>query len=232
MKKTGLILAVLICCAGTLVAQQPSQLVMSAYRNFMRVKDYSADIQMDFDIPSVRINSIKGKVFFKQPDKFRIRTSGIIFLPKQNPYYALAFLGDSTGYTAVASGTEKIGATTCSVVSVLPVKDGDVILGKFWIDPVRALVVRTQLTTRSNGLIQMDNTYSAQLAYPLPQKIVFTVDMTKFKVPKAISVDINSRTTAGSYNQKGTGHITLTMDGYQINQKLSDTVFTEEGNKP
>ena len=228
MKKIGLILAVLICCAGVLVAQQPSQLVMSAYRNFMRVKDYSADIQLDFDIPSVRINSIKGKVFFKQPDKFRIRTSGIIFLPKQNPYYALAFLGDSTGYTAVASGTEKIGTTTCSVVTVLPTKDGDVILGKFWIDPVRALVLRTQLTTRSNGLIQMDNTYSAQLAYPLPQKIVFTVDMTKFKVPKAISVDINSRTTAGSYNQKGTGYITLTMDGYKINQKLPDSVFTDQ----
>lgn len=231
MKKTGLILAVFICCAGVLAAQQPSQLVMQAYRNFMRVKDYSADIQMDFDIPSVRINSIKGKVFFKQPDKFRIRTSGIIFLPKQNPYYALTFLGDSTGYTAVASGTEKIGTTNCSVVTVLPSKDGDIILGKFWIDPVRSLVLRTQLTTRSNGLIQIDNTYNAQLAYPLPQKILFTVDMTKFKVPKAISVDINSRTTSGSYNQRGTGHITLTMDGYKINQKLSDSVFTEEANK-
>jgi hypothetical protein len=231
MKKTGLILAVFICWAGVLAAQQPSQLVMQAYRNFMRVKDYSADIQMDFDIPSVHINSIKGKVFFKQPDKFRIRTSGIIFLPKQNPYYALTFLGDSTGYTAVASGTEKIGTTSCSVVTVLPSKDGDIILGKFWIDPVRSLVLRTQLTTRSNGLIQIDNTYNAQPVYPLPQKIQFTVDMTKFKVPKAISVDINSRTGTGSYNQKGTGYITLTMDGYTINQKLSDSVFTEESNK-
>lgn len=227
MKK--LILSTLALCLliSARAEQSPQQLISAVYHSFHRVVDYSADVRMDFDIPSVRIKSLGGRVFFKQPDRFRVRTSGIVFLPKQNPYYAMNFLSDSTAYTAVATGAERIGATDCKVVTVLPLKDGDIILGKFWIDPVRQRVVRTQLTTRSNGLIQMDNTYSAQ-AYPVPDQILFTVDMTKFKVPKAISVDINSKAAAGDYNQKGVGHITLSFSGYKINQKLPDSVFTDQ----
>lgn len=227
MKK--LILSTLALCLliSARAEQSPQQLISAVYHSFHRVVDYSADVRMDFDIPSVRIKSLAGRVFFKQPDRFRVRTSGIVFLPKQNPYYAMNFLSDSTAYTAVATGAERIGATDCKVVTVLPLKDGDIILGKFWIDPARQRVVRTQLTTRSNGLIQMDNTYSAQ-AYPVPDQILFTVDMTKFKVPKAISVDINSKAAAGDYNQKGVGHITLSFSGYKINHKLPDSVFTDQ----
>lgn len=227
MKK--LLLSILSLCLfiSASAEQPPQQLISAVYRSFHRVVDYSADVRMDFDIPSVRIKSLSGRVFFKQPDRFRVRTSGIVFLPKQNPYYAMNFLSDSTAYTAVATGAERVGATDCKVVTVLPLKDGDIILGKFWIDPARMRIVRTQLTTRSNGLIQMDNAYTTQ-SYPVPDQIVFTVDMTKFKVPKAISVDINSKAAAGDYNQKGVGHITLSFSDYKINQKLPDSVFTDQ----
>jgi outer membrane lipoprotein-sorting protein len=212
------------------MAQKPMQLIGAVYKNFLRLRDYSADVKIDFNIPSVNMKSIQGKVFFKQPNKFRIRTSGIVFMPKQNPYYAFAFLADTTAYTAVETDQEKINGTVCHVLTALPLKEGDIILAKFWIDIQHQTVVRTQLTTHSNGMIQTDNTYGSQTAYPLPDKVLFTVDMTKFKVPKAISVELNAKPTgtATSYNQKGTGYISLAFSGYKINQKLADTVFTEE----
>lgn len=218
-----LLVAIILPCS--ISAQQPAQVLSSAYKNFKRMKDYSAAVKMDFDIPSVNIKSIEGKVFFKQPNRFRIKTSGIIFLPKQNPYYALSFLADSTAYTEVATGTEKIANTDCRVITVLPLKEGDVILCKLWIDAARSLIMRSQITTRTDGMIQMDNTYNTSAVYPTPDKILFTVDMTKFKVPKAIAVDINSKTTTGSYNQKGTGRITISFTDYKINQNLADSVF-------
>lgn len=206
-------------------AQQPAQVLGAAYKNFKRLNDYSANVKMDFDIPSVSIKSIEGKVFFKQPSRFRIKTNGIIFLPKQNPYYALSFLADTTAYTAVATGTETIANVECKIITVLPLKEGEVILCKLWIDAARSLIMRSQITTRTDGMIQMDNTYAPGSVYPTPDKILFTVDMTKFKVPKAIAVDINSKTTTGSYNQKGTGRITISFTGYKVNQNLSDSVF-------
>ncbi|MFN8287711.1 MAG: hypothetical protein U0V74_13195 [Chitinophagales bacterium] len=226
MKPVFLLLLVLF--TECVMAQQPAQTVNAAYKNFKRLKDYSANVKMDFDIPSVRIKSIEGKVYFKQPNRFRVKTNGIIFLPNQNPYYALGFLADSSAYTAVATGTEKIGTADCKIITVIPLKEGEVVLCKLWIDEARSLILRTQLTTRTDGTIQMDNTFSPTAVYPTPDKILFTVDMTKFKVPKAIAVDINSKTTSGSYNQKSTGHITLSFTDYKINQNLSNSVFEED----
>ncbi|MFN8276247.1 MAG: hypothetical protein U0T84_02080 [Chitinophagales bacterium] len=216
--------------AATCSAQDAQKLVQQAYANFQKLKDYSADVKMDFDIPSVRLKSISGKVYFKQPNRFRIKTNGIVFLPKQHPYYALGFLGDRGGYTAVAGGTEKIGSVNCTVVSVLPLKEGDVILSKFWIDAARGLIMRTQLTTRSNGTIQIEHTYANDARLPTPSRLFFTIDMTKFKIPKAIAVDLNSKSAASTYNQRGEGHITLTITGYRINAQLPDAVFNETYN--
>lgn len=233
MKRLHYIILALLLCTQGLKAQQPMQLIGAVYKNFLRLRDYSADVKMDFNIPSVNMKSIQGKVFFKQPNKFRIRTSGIVFMPKQNPYFALTFLADTTAYNAVETGQEKIDGYMCRVVTTLPLKDGDIILAKFWIDIQRMIVLRTQLTTHTNGMIQIDNTYGAQTAYPLPDKTLFTVDMTKFKVPKAISVELNAKPTTNvtTYNQKSTGYITLAFSGYKINQKLADTFFTEEATK-
>jgi outer membrane lipoprotein-sorting protein len=206
-------------------AQNPKQLIAAVNKKFNSIKDYSADLKMEFNIPSVNIQSIKGKVYFKKPNKFRIRTHGIVFLPKQNPSYSLQLLADTNTYTAIISGEEKIENVVCKIVSVIPNKDGDMILGKFWIDSKTSLVMRSQLTTKSNGTIQMDNTYN-NMNPILPEKVLFTVDITKFKIPKAIAVDINSKTVKNtSYNNKSVGNIILNFSNYKINQKLEDKVF-------
>ncbi len=218
---------VLMIFSVQLMAQNPKQLIAAVNKKFNSVQDYSADLKMDFNIPSVNIQTIKGKVFFKKPNKFRVRTHGIVFLPKENPAYALTLLADTNSYTALINGEEKIGNCVCKVVNVIPNKDGDMILGKFWIDAKTALVMRSQLTTKSNGTIQMDNTYEENNL--LPSKILFTVDIAKFKIPKALAVDINSKSSTNkSYNTKTAGFITLNFSNYKVNQKLQDAVFTEE----
>ena len=61
------------------------KLIRELNKKFYALNDYSANIFMKFDIPGVKMNNMNGKVFFKKPNKFRIRTKGIFFLPKQNP---------------------------------------------------------------------------------------------------------------------------------------------------
>jgi outer membrane lipoprotein-sorting protein len=217
--------------ALTTSAQTPKEIIAKVSNNFARVKDYSADIAMIFSIPGVNIEPISGKVFYKSPDKFRVKTKGIVFLPKQNPYYALALLKDTNAYTAVMSGVEKTGNINCSVINVIPNSDNDLILGKFWIDLAKGLVVKSQLTTKSNGTITIENTYGAMSVYALPDKILFSIDVAKFKVPKAVAVDLNSKVTPKSEGApKGTGTISLQFSKYLLNQKLKDEVFTENVN--
>src|SRR6185436_10850797 len=100
--------------------QTPSQLLNELVLKFQKVQDYKADVNMVFDIPFVRIGDLKGIVYFQQPDKFRIKTEGIAFLPKQNPYYALAVIKDSMQYSAVESGKENMDGINTRVINVLP----------------------------------------------------------------------------------------------------------------
>jgi len=116
---------------------------------------------------------------------------------------------------------------------VIPNSEGDLILGKFWIDTKRAIVLKSQWTTKSNGTIQIENFFGTNMAYALPDKMLFTVDVTKFKVPKAVAVDINSKSSPKSSNAsgvKGTGKITLNFSQYTVNKKLPDAVFDETKN--
>jgi hypothetical protein len=213
-------------------AQSPKQILAKVNQKFAKVNDYSANIHLQFDLPSVNMQPIDGKVFFKKPAKFRIRTKGIIFLPKQNPYYSLSTLIDTNSYTAINTGEEKIGNTVAVIIQVLSNGgDNDLILGKFWIDKVNNVVLKSQLTTKSSGTIQLESSYgvNSSIAYALPDKMTVTVDMAKFKVPKMISADINAKTNhAANANPKGTGVIILSYSGYAINQKLPDSVFVEE----
>ncbi|MFZ1423273.1 MAG: hypothetical protein WAS55_05585 [Saprospiraceae bacterium] len=210
-----------------LVAQTPVQLLNSISQKFQIVQDYQADVFMQFDIPFIRIEQLNGKVYFKQPDKFQVKTQGIAFLPKQDPYYALAVLRDTSQYIAVESGKQLYGKTLSRIIQVIPHDQTDLVLAKFWIDPENKLILRSQLTTQSNGTIQIDYEYGRMKTYCLPDIMLFTVEVAKFKVPKAIAVDLNSKKKDSKLNSnsKEIGKIKLTFTNYVINQKLPDTIF-------
>ncbi|MFN8317751.1 MAG: hypothetical protein U0T32_14980 [Chitinophagales bacterium] len=211
-------------------AQTPKQIIAAVTKKFALVNDYSAVINMQFDIPSVNLQKIDGKVFYKKPNKFRIKTQGIVFLPKQNPYFAITALADTNSFTAILSGEERVNNSNTSIINVIPNSEGDLILGKFWIDTKRAIVLKSQWTTKSNGTIQIENFFGTNATYALPEKMLFTVDVTKFKVPKAVAVDINSKSSPKSpkaSGAKGTGKITLSFSQYTVNKKLPDAVFDE-----
>lgn len=208
-------------------AQTPNQLLQDVSKKFAVVKTYSAAINLNFDIPGLKVEPISGQVYYKAPKKFRIKTKGIIFLPKQNPYEAIMMLKDSTGYVAVKMADEMVNNVKTAVVNVLPTKQSDFIVGKFWIDPLNKLVLKSEITTQSNGLLATIYTYSTMSKNALPDKMELTFDVAKFKVPKAVAVDINAKTKANDNKNKGTGKVDFTFSNYVVNANLDDKVFTE-----
>lgn len=231
MMRYSLIAFVLLSVFPKLQAQpvSPKRLIHEVNRKFAAVKDYSAALNMRFDIPSVRMEPVRGKVFYKTPDKFRIRAEGIIFMPRQNPYFTLQSVRDTNAYTALFAGEETLSGVKTSIINVIPFDtNGELILARLWIDPAKKLIVKSQLTTKSNGTIQVDHVYGAQQAAALPDKMVFTIDVARFKVPKSVAVDLNSKSKGQQLPPRGTGTIELSFSEYKLNQNLSDAVFSEK----
>ena len=207
----------------------PNAILHSVYQKMMKVKDYSADLKIQSEIPLIKIMPVSAKVYFKQKDKFKIITKGIAILPKQGFNDLSKILKDSTSYLAISAGNEKINNSLTQIIHLIPKDDtSDLIIGKFWVDVNSALVLKSQLTTKSNGNLQINYEYDpAGKAYGLPNHIVFTVDVKKFKIPKALAADVNKtkRNTQLSTKQSKTGSIDIRLSNIQINKGIDDKIF-------
>lgn len=78
------------------IGQDANAILNNVRSKFANVNDIRCNVEMKFDIPGVAIDKISGKMIYKKPDKFRVRTKGLIFLPKQNPFSQLEILDDPT----------------------------------------------------------------------------------------------------------------------------------------
>jgi hypothetical protein len=102
----------------------------------------------------------------------------------------------------------------------LPSNDaGEIVLAKIWVDTEEALILKSQITTRSNGTVVADYQYGKQKEYGLPDELTFSVDVKKFKIPKGVVADINrSKTVEEPKNSGKTGKINIQFSNYMINK--------------
>ncbi len=201
----------------------------AVYGNLQKVKDYAVQANIKVDMPFIRMLPIHVKIFFKQKDKFKVESKGIAIVPRQGFDQLSKILANNNSFTAIIQGEEKITAIQAIIVNMIPLSDtSDIILAKFWIDPIQSVILKSQLTTKSNGTIGTEYTYGSQVEYGLPDKMVFSVDVKKFKMPISVTANMNrsganKKEDNGKGNKKGKIYIVLT--NYQINKGISDNVF-------
>jgi hypothetical protein len=85
--------------------------------------------------------------------------------------------------------------------------------------------MKSQITTKSNGTVTTTYTYGDKVNFGLPSKLVFEIDVKKFKLPKSVAADINKSNTDKNNQTKTKGTITITLSNYKVNSGLSDELF-------
>ena len=209
----------------------PNKLLNDVYRKMLAVKDYTVEAKIKSDIPLIKILPVKAKIFFKQENKFKVESKSIAILPKQGLSEFSTIIKDSNSYTAIITGSEKINFVNSSIVNVIPLSNDELILAKLWVDPKKNIVMQSQLTTRSSGTMLINYFYKTQEQFGLPDSLVFTVDVKKFKIPKGVTADVNKtrkKDTKEDLNKKG--KIFIKLSNYEINRGLSDNIFKKQDN--
>lgn len=229
MKKI-LFLSLLFAAFGTF-GQEPEKVIEKINAKLASVKDYTVDAHIDADIPMIKIMPSNAKIYFKQKDKFKIESKGITILPKQGFTELNAFLADKSKYTAVFGDSLKIRDVDTRLINLIPnSSSGEIVLAKIWVDLKNFVIMRSQVTTQTNGTVKTDFKYGAQLSYGLPSELKFEIDVKKFKMPKSVAADINKTTTEQKKKSKPRtkGNITITLTDYKVNGGLSDSIFKEK----
>lgn len=216
--------------AQPVLAQDPNLLLKEVRLKLEKVTDYSAQVHIHANVPMIKIDDVNAKVYFKQPNLFKVESKGIAILPKQGMGDLTAFLTNEKGYTCALNGTKMLGSIKTQVISVLPLTEGsDLILVKLWIDPLKDVIMKAQVTSKTNGTLDIDYFYTDQVKYGLPSKLVFTIDVKKFKLPKSVAADLHQTKKKPTTSKEAQeGKITLDFSNYQVNKGLTSQFFKQK----
>lgn len=221
--------AVSLFLASVTYAQDANAILGKVRSQFDNINDLRCDVEMKFDIPGVAIDKISGKMIYKKPDKFRVKTKGLIFLPKQNPFSQLEILSDQSAYMAVAAGTAKSNGIDCNIINVIPTNGGELVLMKLLIGIEDGRIHESELTLKREGTVHYFNTYASDSDF-IPTTMEFKADFKRFKMPKAISGDFSSKSAPEDENQSKyeTGRVKMTVSNLELNRKVDDSEFVNE----
>jgi hypothetical protein len=211
------------------VAQDANDILSKVVTKLNTVNDYTVVANVKANIPMIKILPSKATIYFKQKDKFKVVSKGIVILPKQGFTEINGFLANKKSYLAVAGDSTKIAGVMTKLINVVPTgENSEIVLAKLWIDTKRSLIIKSQITTKSNGSVTTTYSYGDNVTYGLPSELVFEIDVKAFKLPKSVAADINKSTTEKKTKPNKKGVITVTLTDYKVNTGLSDAIFTKK----
>jgi hypothetical protein len=210
-------------------AQDPSALVQAIREKLDKTNDYRAEAELRTNIPFLKVPDASVQVFYKKPDKIKIKNqNGISLVPKESVSISLYNLVNGK-YQVIDGGQDQTGGLPVHVIKLLPLDEtADLVLATLYIDVARKLILKARITSRQSGTDEVDLVYGKYAMQSLPDRVVFSFNTQDFKLPKGVTFDYDdgSAKKAAPANQKDQrGKIELDFKNYQVNQGISDDIF-------
>ncbi|WP_127129369.1 LolA family protein [Pseudoflavitalea rhizosphaerae] len=219
---------VISLCSVTTNAQDAAALVKRVKTKLETVNNYEANGVMKTNVSFIKVPDSKITVYYKKPDKFRIKKeNGISIMPKGSVSLNQGTLLAGENYTTVAAGTGKVGDQTVAIVKLLPLDEkSEVVVSTLYIDEKDAVIRKAITTTRNNGTYEIEMSYGKYASWGLPDKVAFIFNTKDYKLPKGLAFDYDTGekpAAATDKNQKG--KVEITYSSYNINKGISDSIF-------
>ncbi|OYU57234.1 MAG: hypothetical protein CFE25_08500 [Chitinophagaceae bacterium BSSC1] len=211
-------------------AQDMTALVTKVKAKLDQVNDYEADGNMKTDVSFIKAPIGKVKVYFKKPNKFRLKKEGgISLLPKGGVSVNMSTIITTSDFVALAAGEAMIDGFKTKIVKLLPTNEAsEIVITTLYIDEPNLLVRKAITTTKENGTYEMQMSYGAYANYGLPQKVVFSFNTKDYKLPKGITLEFDDNEKPLSEAQKlknKKGRVEITYSNYIVNKGIADSFF-------
>lgn len=212
-------------------AQDATELVNKVKAKLDKVNDYKAEGKMKIDVSFIDAPVSKVKIYYKKPDKFKVKKEGgISILPKGSVSINLSTLLSHGEYDMVAGKDAEVNGIKTKVVKLLPAdEESDVVLTTLYIEESRLVVRKATVTTRESGTYDIELSYGKYAEWGLPDKIIFSFNTRDYKLPKGISFEYEKGGKKEPEKMKNKkGKVEITYSSYNINKGVDDKVFEKE----
>ena len=222
-------LFLLILISPCIHAQNIEALMEKVKIKLELVNDYQAEGMLKTDVPFMKIPESKVIVFYKKPNKFKIKKEeGISIVPKGGISINLNSLFDGSEYTIVHGGTTTFQGRPLVIIKLLPLKEeNDVVLSTLYIDEKESLIYKANTTTKNNGTYEMQMSYGRFAKWGLPDKLLVSFNTKEYKLPKGVTFEYETeqKPEAASKKKEQKGKVEITYKNYSINKGIQDNVF-------
>ena len=207
-----------------------NEIIEKVKKKFAEVNDYQVDVKIIVDVDFLKVPPTEAKIFFKQPDKVKIKSQGFAMLPKEGLNFTPHSLFKNE-YTSFYERDEEYHNVSCAVVKVIPLGEvNNVILSTIWIDKKNYVIKKVESTTKMNGTFTIDFDYSETVKSPLPSQMVFSFDTSKMNVPSGMGGNMHNDTDEPKKKRPKLtqGTVKVIYTNYKVNTGIEDSLFDEK----
>lgn len=177
------------------------------------IKDYSADVVVVMDLPTLAVPRRTAKVYYKRPNKVAIKSRGIVMIPKR------ALMPGNLG-TAITQDTQVslVGKSTIAgqplyALKVVDPKDPRSGRLLVWVRGDRYTVERMEVYEGPKKQMSVEWTYQCIGG--------------KYWMPQGIKAHLYN--VPAKQGERSDGTVTVSFSNVTVNTGLSDSLFREKG---
>ena len=214
-------------------AQNETELIKKVKAKLDKVNDYTAQGRMKIDVSFIDAPESKVTVYYKKPDKFKVKKAGgISLLPKGGVSVNIGSLLSNENYDVVPGKDTKVDGVDVKVVKLLPQdENSDVVLTTLYIEEKNLVVRKAAITTKENGSYEIELNYAKYIDWGLPDKVVFSFNTKDYKLPKGITFEYEKGGKKKDETLKNKkGKVEITYSSYSINKGIDDKIFSSKSN--
>ncbi len=232
VKYLTVLLGFLIITIDESYAQKPDADLMlkNVQERFSSIEDYTVDATINVNVDFLRVPEARAKIYFKQPDKIRMKSEGFALIPKQGLNFSPAKLLNEN-FTAIYVRSDTLENDRVEVIKAIPMVDTlDIILMTLWVDTVHQVIVQIESTTKNSGTVLMELKYDFDKNEVLPEEVIFTFNLSNFKLPASFTGEFDrpGEDQIEDTRSKIEGSVSIKYENYLINTGIPDSVFTRK----
>ncbi len=202
--------------------------VITAFQNkYIGITDYKADITIITDIDFIKMKERRARLFFKAPNKLKVRGKGFFLLPKKGLHFSSGMV-TSEGASIFFIKKEVVNGVECEVYKIFPgEKEKKIVLTTAWIDKTKNRLIKLENNTRNDGTFLV-NLYYNNRPFDLPDKIEVLFNTEKMQIPVTFTGESSIKKDTKQKMGAKEGTIIVKYDNYQVNKGIDETIFIPE----
>ena len=168
--------------ASLLSAQEIDPMLVAVKQRADSIVSFQASVQMEVDISFVNMPKKEAEIRFKKGSPISILSEDFAMIPKRGLDFTLNELYRYP-FMTLSLGKVQLEGRNCQLIKIIPTTDAsDYSIASVWIAPENLQVLKTQISTKKNGVYDIFYTYSG-IREILPSKIKVAFEVSGVKIP-------------------------------------------------